>query len=129
MKHLHTFESFLNEAKVTWFPSSISILKDIYIGDKSLWTSTGKNTDDFIIPKGTVITLKQDGASNKNKDATYNVTLMPTEGEPKYNVYAEGETDVMYFGLKDIVNLIKQEAVSLPPGMYGHDITLYSMLK
>jgi hypothetical protein len=32
-------ESEINEAKMTWFPKAISVLKDIYIGKNSVWTS------------------------------------------------------------------------------------------
>jgi hypothetical protein len=128
MKNLHTFEEFLMESKSTWFPQELTMLKDIYIGDKSLWTSIGKNVDDFIIAKGTIATLSDDGTSNKNKEATYKVTMTTTKVEGKRNKIST-EEDWMYFGLKDIVNLIKQDAASISPGFFGHDITLNKMLQ
>jgi hypothetical protein len=128
MKNLLTFAEFLNESKSTWFPQEITILKDIYIGDKSIWTSIGKNTDDFVINKGVIATLSTDGTSNKSKEATYKVTITTTKiegGRTKTGT----EEDWMYFGLKDIVNLIKQGAASINPGFFGHDITLNKMLQ
>lgn len=120
MKHIHTFESFLNESKNTWFPQAISILKDIWIGEGGIgWTSTGKNSDDFVIPAGEIITLSKDGTSNKNKEATYKVTVKRGN---------DMETDFMYFSLKEIATLIKQGAVPPAAGAFGHDITLKSMM-
>ena len=116
MKHLQTFESFLNEAKMTWFPKEISVLKDIYIGKNSVWTSTGENTGDFAIKKGEIIKLAEDGGASKTKAATYEVKV-------------NSEEDHMYFSLKEIAELLKQKAIAIKAGTYGHDLTLGSMIK
>jgi hypothetical protein len=128
MKNIPTFDEFLNEAKSTWFPQEITMIKDIYIGDKSLWTSIGKNVDDFIVSKGVIAVLSNDGTSNKSKEAIYKVTITTTKVEGGRNKIST-EEDWMYFGLKDIVNLIKQDAASISPGFFGHDITLNKMLQ
>jgi hypothetical protein len=120
MKNIQSFEDFinenLNEAKMTWFPKEISILKDIYIGKKSEWTSIGENTNDFVIKKGEIIKLSEDGTSNKNKPGTYEVKV-------------NSEKDQMYFSLKEIAELLKQKAISIKSGSFGHDLTLNSMDK
>ena len=120
MNHIPTFEEFLNEnlneAKMTWFPKEISILKDIYIGKNSVWTSSGENTGDFVIEKGETIKLSEDGTANKTKPATYEVKV-------------NSEKDYMYFSLKEIAELAKQKAIAIKAGAYGHDLTLGSMIK
>ena len=120
MNHIPTFEEFvnenLNEAKMTWFPKEISVLKDIYIGKNSVWTSTGENTGDFVIKKGGDIKLAEDGGASKTKAGTYEV--MVNSGE-----------DHMYFSLKELAELIKQKAIAIAAGAYGHDLTLNSMIK
>ena len=106
----------INEAKMTWFPKEISVLKDIYIGKNSVWTSTGENTDDFVIEKGETIKLSEDGTANKTKAATYEVKV-------------NSEKDYMYFSLKEIAELLKQKAIAIKAGAYGHDLALNSMIK
>jgi hypothetical protein len=108
--------SEINEAKMTWFPKEISVLKDIYIGKNSVWTSTGENTGDFVIKKGGDIKLAEDGGASKTKAGTYEVMV-------------NSEEDHMYFSLKELAELIKQKAISIKAGAYGHDLTLNSMLK
>lgn len=114
-------EGFLNEGKPTWFPQSITVLKDIYTSDKSTWTSTGPNGENFLIKAPQILSLSRDGSSQKTKAATYECVTTVEGGKT--------DTDYLYFELKELVNLIKEGAIKRPMGLFGHDITLNSMLK
>jgi len=121
MKHLKTFEGFLNEDKSTWFPQSIEVLKDIYTGTKLPWTSIGPKGEDYVIKAPQTLSLSRDGSSQKTKPGSYECVITEDGGGV--------DTDYLYFHLKDLVNLIDEGAIERPVGFFGHDITLNSMLK
>jgi len=129
MKHIPTFESFLNEAiksaEPKWYPQQFSVLKDLYMDKNNAYTSNGPNMSDWIIKKGQTAKLSQDGTSRPNVDATYDVVVeyLPTDTE-------KGSTDkeFMYFSLKEIAELLKQGAIEiLDKEMFGHNFTLRKM--
>lgn len=130
MKHIQTFESFLNEAantkNPTWFPIQIRVLKDIYLNKRGSYTSTGPNMSDWVINKGQIMTLSHDGSSSPSSDASYEVAVdfLPAGDRKK----AISEETVLDFYLKDIAELLNQKAVEiLDEEMFGHNFALGRM--
>ena len=129
MKNIPSFQSFINESKGTWFPQEITVLKDIYVGKNSDWTSIGDNTDDFVIEKGEILNLSKDGSSNKNKEATYKVRIKRNPSVSRGKRIPGGyEEDYMTFTLKELSLLVKQSAISISSGFFGHDLTFKDMI-
>jgi hypothetical protein len=134
MSHMHTFESFVNEinrslkikpipttgALTTWFPEYIELLKDLYIGMDSNWTSEGKNKENLILEAGQKIKLFKDGSNNIKKSASYECTVTYEKGKT--------EEDILDFNLSELVDLYGQNSINILT-RFNHDISFFEMIK
>lgn len=117
-KHVKLYEEFVGEG-MSWFPATIKLKKDIWIGERSNWTSTGKNgdPDGMELKAPQVLKLSKDGTSNERTEATYSATVTVPGQKP--------DQDFLTFSLKELASLWKERAIDEPTG-FGHDITFQS---
>jgi hypothetical protein len=134
MKHIKLFEQFINEidrslkikpipttgALNSWFPEYIELLKDVYIGMDSNWTSEGKDKESMTLKAGQKIKLFKDGSNNIKKSASYECTVTYENGE--------NEEDILDFHLFELVDLYGQNSINILT-RFNHDISFFEMIK